>query len=485
MGSTTLPRRRSGVSGRWLVGGIALVIVAIVVALALSGGLRRPAAAAPGTVAVTRGDLVATVAGSGTVTAEQSLNLAFQSSGTVTEVLAKDGDTVKSGQVLARLDDRNLQLQVANARSGLDSARARLEQAKQGNARPEDIAAAQAAVNSAQASYDKIARGASTADLASAQAAVRSAQAGYDAAVNSAGTSTSQLESAAATLQKAQASLQQAQAAYDQVAGMPNIGMLPQSLQLQQATIDYQQAKANYESLAQTAGSDAQSKVESAAAQLASARANLAKLTPVPEDVTAAQASLDQAKANLAKLTAPATETDLLIQQAAVTQAEQSLQQAQLNLDNATLKAPFDGIVAGISIDPGSQVNATTPVMTLINRNPLHVDLKLSENDVAQVQLNQPVDLDIQSLGGWQTQGKVSYIAPAADNTNGVVTYAVRVSFADNDPRVKVGMTADLGIVTARKPNVLLVPNTALLPKGASHVVQVMETDARRETGDA
>jgi len=55
----------------------------------------------------------------------------------------------------------------------------------------------------------------------------------------------------------------------------------------------------------------------------------------------------------------------------------------------------------------------------------------------------------------------------------------VRISFPDNDPKVKVGMTADMNIVTAQKPGVLLAPNTALLPKGTGRVVQVPATDAR------
>ena len=67
----------------------------------------------------------------------------------------------------------------------------------------------------------------------------------------------------------------------------------------------------------------------------------------------------------------------------------------------------------------------------------------------------------------------MSYIAAAADNNNGIVTYAVRVSFPGDDPKVRVGMTADLNIETARKENTLLVPNTALLPKGAGRVVQI------------
>ena len=478
MATTTLPRRKR-LSGRWITVGIVFIVVAILAALAINGRPQRASAIGSSTVPVTRQNLTATIAGSGSVTAEQSLNLPFQMSGTVTEVLVKEGDTVQAGQVLARLDDRNLQLQVASARSSLESAEARLAQAQQGNAKAEDIAAVQAQLASAQATYNKTANGPSAADKASAQASVRSAQAAYDAAVKSAGTSTSQLESASAALQKAQANVQQAQAKYDQVASNPDIARRPEALSLQTATIDYQQAKANYDSLSQTSGADAQSKIASAAAQLAQARANLAKLTPTAEDLAVVKANLDQAKANLAKLTAAATATDLQIQQAAVTQADQSLQQAQLNLENATLKAPFAGIVAQINMDPGSPANAATAAIKLINRNPLHVDLKLSENDVAQVQLDQPVKLTIQSLGGWETDGKVSFIAPAADTSNGVVTYAVRVSFPDNDPKVKVGMTADLDIVTARKDGVLLVPNTALLPKGAGRVVQVPATDAQ------
>jgi len=465
--------------GRWTAAGIVLIVAAILAALAINGGGRRATATGQATVPVTRGNLTAMVAGSGSVAAEQTANLAFQTGGTVTEVLVKEGNLALAGQALARLDDRALQLQVASARGALESAHARLAQARQGNAKPADLAAGEAQLASAQANYDKVTKGPTATDLASAQAAVRSGQAAYDAAVKSAGTPNTQLESATATLQKAEANLRQAQAKYDQVAGNPDIGRRPEALSLQTATIDYQQAKTNYDSLSQTTGTDTQSKIAAAAAQLAQAKANLAKLTPTAEDLTVAKASLDQAKANYAKLTATATDTDLQIQQAAVTQAEQSLKQAQLNLENATLKAPFAGIVAQVNVVPGSSANTAAAAFKLINRNPLHVDLRLSENDVAQVQLDQPVKLTIQSLGGWQTEGKVSYIAPAADNSNGVVTYAVRVSFPDNDPKVKVGMTADLDIVSARRTGILLVPSTALLPKGTGRVVKVPATDAQ------
>jgi HlyD family secretion protein len=249
----------------------------------------------------------------------------------------------------------------------------------------------------------------------------------------------------------------------------------------QQAQIDYQQAKANYDSLADTAGSDANSKIQAAAAQLEQAKANLAKLTnpATAADLAAAQASIDQAKANLAKLTAPATETDIAIQEAAVTQAEAAVKQAELNLEQATLRAPFAGLVTDVSIVPGSQVNAATPAISLMDVSTMHVKMLLNENDVVRAKLGQPVQLSIDSLPDWQATGAVDYIAPSAQKVNGVVTYDVKVTFANSDPRIKAGMTANLTIVVANKKGVLLVPNTALLPKGAGHVVQVPNADGK------
>lgn len=475
--SPVAPRRRA--TRRWLIPLIVVAALVVTASFLLRGSATRAATAAPATTTVTRGSLTATISGSGTVAAEQSVNLPFASAGAVTEVLVNDGDTVKAGQVLAKLDDRAAQLQLTSAQANLESAQARLAQAQQGNARTEDLAAANAQLAAAQANYDKATGGGTAADRAAAQAAVKSAQAAYDAAVKAAGSSSSQLEAAQAAFVKAQNALQVAQANYDRVASAPDIGRRPESLQLQNATVDFEQAKSNYEALANTADTDAQSRIASAAAQLAQAKANLSKLTPSEDDLKAAQANLDQAKATVAKLTAPATELDQQIAQAAVSQAEASVRQAELALDNTVLKAPFDGVVAQVNIVPGSAASAATSALRLINRNPLHVDLRLSENDVAQVALGQDVTLSIQSLDDWNATGKVSYIAAAADNNNGLVTYAVRVSFDDSEPRVKVGMTADLKIVTAVKDNLLLVPNTALLPKGSGRVVQIPAEDAQ------
>ena len=114
----------------------------------------------------------------GTTAAAQSLDLIFSATGTVKEVLVKEGDQVTAGQTLARLDDAALQAQLVNAQAALVAAQAKLTQTKQRRRPPEDIAAAQAQLASAQASYAKLTAAPATPDVAAARAALASAQSG-------------------------------------------------------------------------------------------------------------------------------------------------------------------------------------------------------------------------------------------------------------------------------------------------------------------
>jgi len=433
----------------------------------------------------------------------------------------KEGDLVRANQPLAQLDTRDLELQVASAQAALDSANTRLTQAKDGNVQPADIAAQQAAIASAQAQLKSTQaqlaalKNPNADKISSAEAAVRQAELDLQSQTDNSSASKTKAQQ---DLQKATDSLTQAQSQYATALKnwqyVQDTGSDPTNptttssdgkkvknklndTQRQQYADTYIQAQAALHS-AETTVQQAQvtydnarqaepNNIQQAQAKLADVRAQLAALqNPSKTDIAQkqagvdqAQASLTQAQANLAKLTAPGTATDVSIQQAAITQAEQSLKQAQLKLDQATLKAPFDGVVTTVNIVPGSTASSATAAISMLDRSTLHVDLKLSENDVAKVQLGQPVTLTIDALKDWKAAGTVSYIAPSAESSNGVVTYRVRVDFPDNDTRVKVGMTANLTITTAKKDGVLLAPTTALLPKGAGRVVQVPSADGK------
>jgi multidrug efflux pump subunit AcrA (membrane-fusion protein) len=139
-------------------------LAAAILLLAGCAGPRGPGATAAArtateTVKVQRGTLQVKVSGSGTVEPEDSANLSFGTSGTIQQVRVKEGATVKQGDVLATLDPRDLQQEVLQSEASLQTAKAKLEQAKSGNAREEDIRAAQAKVDQAVAQLEKTKKG--------------------------------------------------------------------------------------------------------------------------------------------------------------------------------------------------------------------------------------------------------------------------------------------------------------------------------------
>ncbi len=359
------------------------------------------------------------------------------------------------------VEQRNYAAVLAQATLTLSQSQSRLDQAKLAyeNAQQQEatqVAAAQADVDNAQTQIDELLKGPKAEDVAIAQSQVDQAQSSLDKL--KAGGTPQDIASAQASLDQARANLQKM-----------NEPATAADIKAAQAQVD--QARIRLEKL-QAGGTAAD--IAASQASLDQVRANLAQLTSASSeaDIAAARSQVDQAQAQLDALSAPKSDTDLRIQQAAVDQALQNVRSAQLSYENATLKAPFAGIVTTVNIVPGSNASIAAAAVTIIDRSTLHVDVTLSENDVVQVAVGQQVNLSIDSLDNWQAAGKVTYIAPAATITNDVVTYAVRVSFPDDDPSVKVGMTADSEITTDEKRGVLLVPSTALLPNGANYVVE-------------
>ncbi len=181
---------------------VRLAVLAAVFVAAVGGGYwgyhqfmaSRPVAAATTNirlVAVTRGDLSATVNTTGSLVPINQARLTFKSGGKLKELNVKVGDRVKAGDVIARIDTTDLEITLAQRLLTLETNKLKLEQGKQGP-KKEDIAIAK---------------------------------------VN---------------LDKATLNLQKAQADYDKIAWRNDVGMSAQATALQQATLDYQTAQANY-----------------------------------------------------------------------------------------------------------------------------------------------------------------------------------------------------------------------------------------------
>ena len=356
------------------------------------------------TVVVQRGSLFSSVSASGTIEPEAQVLLSFKSVGRVAEVLVQEGQAVRSGDLLARLETDELELALAQTETGLAISQAQLAKLQNTEPSPSDLAAAEAALASAQTAYRELLKGASEDELQIAKGNVERARLARD----------------------------QAQAVYDQVAHLPNVGMLPQSLQLQQATLEYELAQANY---------------------------RLAIRGATETQKAAAQAQIAQAQASLDRLKEGLSAEDLTIAQAQVRQAEVAVAQARLALEGAILTSPADGVITAVNVKAGELASSARPAFALTDLSRFHIDVNVDEIDIGAVAVGQQASISLDALPDVELTGSVRTIAPTASLETGVISYRVRMDIDPTDASLRTGMSATASIITARADNVLLVPN--------------------------
>lgn len=219
----------------------------------------------------------------------------------------------------------------------------------------------------------------------------------------------------------------------------------------------------------------------------------LARIDPSDYElsVKSAQASLDAAERQVetvdlakkraeqlfAKNFAPKSQldqADLTYDQAVATRdaARSTLAQAQNQVQYAELKASKDGIVTAISADIGQVVGAGTPVMTVAVDGEKEVLIAVPEMDIAGFRPGKEVKASFWSDEGLTLDGKVREVAGSADAQSR--TFAVRVSLP-NDPRVLLGMTANVQAIVGSKAQLVSIPLTAMAEKDGKQIVWTVD----------
>ncbi|XZN98921.1 MAG: biotin/lipoyl-binding protein [Microcoleus sp.] len=160
------------------------------------------------TALVTRGNLTILVSANGTVQPESSVNVSPKTSGVLKQLLVKEGEFVQAGQVVAYMDNSNLQGQLLQSRGNLAAAEANLDKVIAGN-RSQDIAQAQAQVDESNASLNKVMAGNRSQDIAQAQAQVDESKASLNKVM--AGNRSQDIAQAQANLNKVQVTYRQAE----------------------------------------------------------------------------------------------------------------------------------------------------------------------------------------------------------------------------------------------------------------------------------
>lgn len=274
-----------------------------------------------------------------------------------------------------------------------------------------------------------------------------------------------QFVSAEAALRGAEVAVERAKLAYDSARQGEVTGV-------RDAEQALKSAQAGYDRVVAATGNDL---LAEARAALASAQAELGRLTGTDRNsnVAVAQADIDLAQIALERLREPASNLERTRAEADVARAEIAQKQAQRQITQATLVAPFGGTITGVELRVGERPGATA-LVGLVDTTGYTIRASVDELDVAQVKIGQPVVVIIDALGGRELAGEVRALTPQADrNERGANTYAVTIALTANDATVLPGMTATVQIVTERKANVLLVPRRAIRTEGGKTYVLI------------
>jgi HlyD family secretion protein len=341
---------------------------------------------------------------SGKIVPSQTTRIYAKNAGRVAAVNVEEGSKVKKGDLLVQLETDDLTQQVNAAQAALDQAQAALNDALNG-ARPQDRQAAEAGVAQAKAGLDN----------------------------------------ANATVDGAKSSLDLVTKTYNQLKNHYDEGSVSKS-DLDNATMNYDKTKSGYE--------------QAIAGQSISKAA-----------LSAAQAKLDLA-------TAGATADTIAGLKARVNQAQASLNLATNMLETASIKAPADGTVVKKLIEPGemafTMMPSGTELLVMVNMNTVDVDVSVPEDMVALVKEGMNVKVALSSIPGKTFDGTVTFVSPVSDQNNN--TFPIKVAVKNEDGSLRAGAVAAVSFEGSQQSR-LELPKSALVKDGGGSAVFKVDGD--------
>jgi HlyD family secretion protein len=194
-------------------------------------------------------------------------------------------------------------------------------------------------------------------------------------------------------------------------------------------------------------------------------------------DLDAAQAAYDAAVAQVE------------VNRAQAAQAQASLKQATVDLNNTVIRSPVDGLVISRNVDVGQTVAASLQAPTLFTiANELarmEVHTNVDEADVGNVREGQEVTFTVDAFPSRRFRGRVHQVRNAPIVVQNVVTYVAVVRIDNKELLLKPGMTANVQFLVSRKEDVLTIPNMALRFKPPEEKEEAQELLRREQSRTA
>lgn len=203
-----------------------------------------------------------------------------------------------------------------------------------------------------------------------------------------------------------------------------------------------------------------------------------ASVTQAEGDLASAQAALELARVNATRTQSlfakqNSAQADVDLSQANLHQAEATvkikqgaLDKVRADLDHCAIKSPVDGTVISRSVDVGQTVAASlqAPVIFTIANDltKMQIDAAVAEADVGAITIDLPVDFTVDAFPNRTFHGKVVQVRNAPTTVQNVVTYDTVIGVDNSELKLKPGMTANVSIIIAQRPDTLKIANAAL-----------------------
>lgn len=375
---------------------------------------------------VQSGEVIKEMQFTGRVSPTAEKDLFFRTNGRVRQVLVKTDQVVKKGDLLADLENDNLERDLAAARLNLARAQSRLDDSTR--ALEAQRARAQLNLEIAQLNLQQ----ARSQDLAPRKTL------------------------AAVELEKARLALERAQAAYDGIAWRNDKAATAEAANLQQATLNYNQAKANYDLAIQTINNQ------------------YFQIQILERQVKQAQLALDE----LNKEADPLLANDVEVAKLNVKKLEAALADAQI-------VAPFDGRVMSVTATEGRAATAYQPVIVLGDMSKLEIKANLSSSDVTNLAVGMPAKLSLSSKPGDVMTGSIVRLPPTtiAAGVNAADVDKSTVVGLDDPAKaaaLELGDLVKTTVIVTRKENALWLPPQAIRTFEGRRFVVVKEGAGQR-----
>ncbi|MEG4986497.1 efflux RND transporter periplasmic adaptor subunit [Microcoleus sp. BR0-C5] len=530
------PKKPARKPQRWAIGLLAAGLLAVPTTIYVAKSRSQPKvdAIATMTVPVEAQNLTVRITSSGTVQPVQRVNLSPKGSGRIAELFVEQGDQVEAGQIVARMESRDVEAQLAQAKAREASVRAKLAKIEAGN-RSEDIASARARLEQAEASLAQVQAGSRVEEVAGARARLQQTQAGLQRL--RAGSRVEEVSQGRARLAQAQARLAdaqtgsvkqeiaQAQTQIDSSKAQAELTAqrvernrplveegalakdkldelikenrtaqakliesqrrLQQLQESRESQIQQLQAAVQVEqqALNQLQNGTRSEEIAQAEAEVAEAKSKLAQLENGnrPEEIAKAEAAVAEAKSQLAAQENGSRPEEIAQAQAELAEAQAQVRFQEVQLEDTKVRAPFAGIITqryaiqGAFVTPAtsaSEATSATSTSIVALARDVEVLAKVPEADISQIKPGQVVEIVADAYPDKVFKGRVKLIAPEAVKERDVTLFQVRVAIDTGKESLQSGMNVDLRFVGQKLSNALVVPTVAIVTnKGQTGVL--------------